>query len=127
MADIESGQQLARPAAGILPGAQMSVWLAAAAGIVLVAQAAFQHGGWRLGIGALLGALAGFALYHASFGFSSAWRNLIRTGRGGGVRAQLLLIALIVLVSYPLIGWSEALGLTLHPFTEGLVKILQKE
>jgi uncharacterized membrane protein YedE/YeeE len=99
-----------------LPGAQGPVWLAAAAGIAIIAMLAAETGGWRLGAGALLGALGGFALYHASFGFTSAWRSFILTARGGGVRAQLLLVALIILVSFPLIGWPGALGLTVSGY-----------
>lgn len=60
-----------------------------------------------------LGLLAGLALYHAGFGFASAWRRLMREGRGRGVRAQLLLIGLVCLVSYPLIGMGEARGVIL--------------
>jgi uncharacterized membrane protein YedE/YeeE len=112
MGGAESSRDLAS-AIRLLPGAQGRVWIAAAVGVALVAALAADHGGWRLGIGALLGAFGGFSLYHASFGFASAWRAFIRTGRGGGVRAQLLLIALVVLAAYPLIGWSDALGLNI--------------
>jgi len=100
----------AQPLTQGLPDQQRPVWLGAAAGVCLLAIFAAQIGGWRIGLGALLGAFSGFALYHAAFGFTSAWRSFIRTGRGSGIRAQLLLLALIILVAFPLIGWSDALG-----------------
>jgi uncharacterized membrane protein YedE/YeeE len=110
-----SEAQIARntaPSPGVrLPGAQGPVWLGALGGIVMLAASAGQAGGWRIGVGALLGALGGFALYHASFGFTSGWRHFISTRRGGDVRAQLLLIALLVIAGFPLIGWSADLGL----------------
>jgi len=52
----------------------------------------------------LLGILLGVTLLHASFGFSGAWRNLIRDRKTDGVRAQLLLLALTSLLFLPLLG-----------------------
>ncbi len=37
----------------------------------------------------LVGALLGMSLYHAAFGFTSAWRGFIADGRGAGLRAQM--------------------------------------
>jgi uncharacterized membrane protein YedE/YeeE len=115
MADSQTIQNSGQTLRG-LPGAQGPIWLTAAGGILLLAILAAQIGGWRLGLGALLGAFGGIALYHAAFGFTSAWRTFIRTGCGGGLRAQLLLLALIVAVSFPLIGWSQALGLKISGY-----------
>jgi uncharacterized membrane protein YedE/YeeE len=116
MAEGHAAQTMADRYSQRLPGAQGPVWLAAVAGIAIIALLAAETGGWRFGAGALLGGLGGFALYHASFGFTSAWRNFIRSGRGGGVRAQLLLLALIILISFPLIGWPGTLGLTVSGY-----------
>ena len=33
----------------------------------------------------IVGVTAGLVLYHAAFGFTSAWRELIAHGRGGGL------------------------------------------
>jgi len=66
-------------------------------------------------LGALLGGFAGFALYHASFGFTGGWRRMVRERRGGGLRAQMLLISLACLVTYPLIGYEDATGWNMHP------------
>lgn len=49
----------------------------------------------------LVGVLAGLVLYHAAFGFTSAWRTFIADRRGDGVRAQMLMLALTCLVFFP--------------------------
>jgi len=52
----------------------------------------------------LLGILLGITLLHAAFGFSGAWRNLIRERKTEGVQAQILLLALTSLLFFPLLG-----------------------
>jgi hypothetical protein len=37
----------------------------------------------------LVGAFAGVVLYHAAFGFTTAWRVFIADRRGAGIRAQM--------------------------------------
>lgn len=46
----------------------------------------------------------GVSLLHASFGFSSVWRNFIRERKGVGLRAQLLLFMVTTLAFFPTIG-----------------------
>ncbi|MEM7281760.1 MAG: YeeE/YedE thiosulfate transporter family protein, partial [Pseudomonadota bacterium] len=65
--------------------------------------------------GALVGGLAGFALYHAAFGFTAAWRRMSREKRGRGLRAQMALIALTCVVTYLLIGYEDLTGWNMHP------------
>lgn len=72
-------------------------------------------GSWRQGLLFLLGAALGLALYHASFGFTSAYRKLLVDRRGGGVRAQMLMLALASLVFFPALGEGSLLGLGVHP------------
>ncbi|MEP2532415.1 YeeE/YedE family protein [Shimia sp.] len=60
---------------------------------------------------AMIGGLAGFALYHASFGFTAAWRRIVREKRGAGLRAQMLLIGLTCLISFPLFQYGEMIGI----------------
>ncbi|MEM8789571.1 MAG: YeeE/YedE family protein [Pseudomonadota bacterium] len=67
-----------------------------------------------------IGGLAGFALYHAAFGFTAGWRRIITEARGTGLRAQFLLIALTAMVSYPLIGFY-GLGAWVQPMSVGLL------
>jgi uncharacterized membrane protein YedE/YeeE len=71
--------------------------------------------GMRYLLGTLLGGFAGYALYHASFGFTAAWRRLTRERRGAGLRAQMLLIGLTCAVTYLLIGYQELTGWRMYP------------
>lgn len=71
--------------------------------------------GLRYAAGAFLGGLAGLGLYHAAFGFTAAWRRLVRERRGAGLRAQMLLLALACVVTYPLIGLETQTGWNMHP------------
>lgn len=52
----------------------------------------------------LVGVLAGVTLYHAAFGFTTAFRVFVVEGRGAGVRAQMLMLGVAALVFIPLIG-----------------------
>jgi len=58
----------------------------------------------------LVGAGLGFALYRSGFGFAGAWRALIVERRGGGLRAQLALVALLTLCFFPLFALGEVFG-----------------
>src|ERR1700749_2148821 len=57
--------------------------------------------GWRQCVFYLLGGGLGFALYHAAFGFTSAFRVLIADGRGAGLRAQMAMLAIAVVLFFP--------------------------
>src|SRR3954468_10496802 len=62
----------------------------------------------------LVGAMAGVALYHAAFGFTASWRTFITDRRGGGIRAQMLMLALTCAVFFPLLANGHAFGQTLR-------------
>ena len=49
----------------------------------------------------LVGGVIGLLLYHASFGFTSAWRVFIADRRGTGLRAQMLMLAAACLLFFP--------------------------
>lgn len=66
--------------------------------------------GWRQAALFLVGLSAGVILYHAAFGFTAAWREVANTGRGAGLRAQMLMLAVTVLVFTPLIAQGEIFG-----------------
>ncbi len=91
------------------------------AALCAVAVAAFLARGGLAGtgpiyfLGVFLGGFAGFALYHAAFGFTAAWRRLVRERRGGGLRAQMILLGLTCLITYPLIGFEDLTGWNMHP------------
>jgi uncharacterized membrane protein YedE/YeeE len=65
----------------------------------------------------VVGALLGLALYHAAFGFTSSWRVFIADGRGAGLRAQMLMLAVGVALFFPALAAGTLFG---NPVT-GLV------
>lgn len=60
----------------------------------------------------VLGVLFGITLYHAAFGFTSAWRVFIVDSRGAGLRAQMLMLAIGVLLFFPALSAGKLFG---HP------------
>ncbi len=62
----------------------------------------------------VVGALLGMTLYHAAFGFTSAWRVFIADGRGAGLRAQMVMLAIGVLLFFPALAAGTLFG---HPVT----------
>ena len=77
--------------------------------IALVALAG-NIAGAKHALAVIIGAVAGFGLYHASFGFTSAWRRVVTEKRGAGVRAQFALIILTSAVSFPLLAYGNMIG-----------------
>ena len=65
---------------------------------------------WRHGVLFLIGALLGMSLYHAAFGFTSAYRNAIVHRDVAGVTAQLLMLGLAMALFAPTLAGGEALG-----------------
>lgn len=96
----------ARPGAPVMWG----VAAAAAIGLAAVAAVAAETAGPRQALLVAIGAIGGVALYHASFGFTGAWRRFQRERRAAGVRAQLLLMASAAVVTFPLIAAGQAGG-----------------
>ncbi|NIA53880.1 YeeE/YedE family protein [Massilia sp. TW-1] len=58
----------------------------------------------------VVGALPGLALYHAAFGFTSAWRVFIADGRGAGLRAQMIMLAVGVALFFPALSAGTLFG-----------------
>jgi uncharacterized membrane protein YedE/YeeE len=102
---------LAQSLAQTFAGANRAVLAVSLAALAAVALIASNTGGPTLGYAVLIGGLAGVALYHSSFGFTAAWRRIVTEKRGGGLRAQFLLILLTAAVSFPLIGWGASFGM----------------
>jgi uncharacterized membrane protein YedE/YeeE len=98
------------------PPRQTTIVAVALAVLVLLIFLALQNGSLNLAGGAVIGAFAGFALYHASFGFTGAWRRIVAERRGNGLRAQMLLIGLTVIISYLLLDYGSAIGLRTYGF-----------
>ena len=57
-----------------------------------------------------LGGALGVVLYHAAFGFTSAWRVFIADGRGAGLRAQMVMLAVAVLLFFPALSAGSLFG-----------------
>lgn len=58
----------------------------------------------------LLGAALGMTLYHAAFGFASSWRVFIVGGRGDGLRAQMLMLAVASVIFLPILAEGAVFG-----------------
>ncbi len=93
---------------GVLPDWRVAAFAAAALGLATVALAGTY--GLQQGVFFLLGAAIGLVLYHATFGFASSWRHLLSEGRGEGLRAQMLMLALATLIFFPLLDQGSFMG-----------------
>jgi uncharacterized protein len=78
--------------------------LAAGSAIVLVAAWLAIAVTGRQALLFLVGTAAGLVLYHAAFGFTSAWRVFVSDRRGAGLRAQMLMLALTCCVFFPVLA-----------------------
>ncbi len=65
---------------------------------------------WRPAALYLLGAALGLVLYHAAFGFTSAWRVFLADGRGAGLRAQMVMLALATAIFLPVLAEGSLFG-----------------
>lgn len=95
---------------------QTSIVGAALLGALAVAVAAGQAGGWRMAALVGIGVFAGLALYHASFGFTAAWRRFFNDGRTLGIRAQLVMLGATVPAAFFLLGQGSAFGQPIYGF-----------
>jgi hypothetical protein len=85
--------------------------LAVAGGLLLgLGALALGSESWRLGALLVIGALLGASLYHAAFGFTSAYRRAIVERDVAGVLAQLLMLGLAMLLFAPLLMVREVFG-----------------
>jgi uncharacterized membrane protein YedE/YeeE len=62
------------------------------------------------GVLLVLGGALGLTLYHAMFGFTSAWRVFIADGRGAGLRAQMLMLGIATVLFLPALSEGELFG-----------------
>ena len=58
----------------------------------------------------LIGGGLGVVLYHALFGFTSAWRVFLSDGRGAGLRAQMLMLAVASVLFLPALAEGSLFG-----------------
>ncbi len=64
----------------------------------------------RLALLFAIGVLLGVTLYHAAFGFASAYRRLLLERDAAAVRAQLLMLALATVLFAPVLAQGDAYG-----------------
>ncbi|MDR5906310.1 YeeE/YedE family protein [Franzmannia qiaohouensis] len=82
-----------------------------AAGLLLLGAVAVGISfGSRTGLLMVVGGLFGMVLYHAAFGFTAAWRVFITERRGRGLRAQMVMLAVAVLLFFPALGAGTLFG-----------------
>ncbi len=66
--------------------------------------------GIRQAVLLLIGALLGITLYHAGFGFTSAYRQMLLHRDVAGIRAQLVMLALAMVLFAPVLAAGSVLG-----------------
>lgn len=90
--------------------------IVAIATVILVVGAAALSAtvSWWQGLLLLLGGALGLTLYHALFGFTSAWRVFIVARRGAGLRAQMVMLALATALFFPALAHGELFGVAVH-------------
>ncbi|MBA4503537.1 YeeE/YedE family protein [Marinobacterium marinum] len=93
---------------------------ASAALILALTGYLFSTQGGQTSLVLLLGAALGLALYHASFGFTSAWRSFIVHGRGRALRAQMLMLTIAVCLFFPTLASGELWGQNVNGFVRPL-------
>jgi uncharacterized membrane protein YedE/YeeE len=82
---------------------------------LLVWQAGLTAGGSMAAL-AVVGGLMGLALYHASFGFTAAWRRFTTSGDGQGLRAQMLMLGIAVCLFFPALAAGNIFGTAVGGF-----------
>ena len=70
---------------------------------------AANGGHWKYGALFAIGGGLGMALYHATFGFTAAYRNAFARRDMGGVKAQILMVALAVILFAPVMAGGETI------------------
>ncbi|PSJ37208.1 hypothetical protein C7I36_15865 [Zobellella taiwanensis] len=99
-----------------LTGRRAPLGLGVLALILAAALALLQLTGARQTLLFLVGAALGLTLYHAAFGFTSAWRVFVAERRGRGLRAQMFLLAFAVLLFFPAMSSGELFGQPVNGF-----------
>ncbi|MCW4152149.1 YeeE/YedE family protein [Halomonas sp. 18H] len=85
---------------------------------MLLASSLWLTGQYGLRHAALMmtGGILGMVLYHCAFGFTAAWRVFLTQRRGRGVRAQMLMLGLAVLLFFPALDSGSLFGREVHGF-----------
>lgn len=78
--------------------------------ILTIGMIALSIYGWRQSVLFLIGILFGISLYHASFGFASAYRKLFVYGEVKGIFAQILMLTVATILFAPILIKGSVLG-----------------
>ncbi|CAN1551221.1 Sulphur transport domain containing protein [Rhabdaerophilaceae bacterium] len=108
-----------------VPARQLAVVLTSLGGLILLMGFAGAVAGVRQSLLAIIGFLAGLSLYHASFGFTAAWRRMLNDRRSLGIRAQIIMLGVAILAFFPLLGlgtmWGQSVSGFINPVGVALV------
>jgi len=123
MTDLQSTVDLSVDANLLAPQAARTAGSASSSRAVVTVASALLVGGalalataysWRQGALFLLGGALGLVLYHALFGFTSAWRVFIADSRGAGLRAQMVMLAVAVVLFFPALAHGSLFSQAVH-------------
>ncbi|MBM7645439.1 putative membrane protein YedE/YeeE [Scopulibacillus daqui] len=87
-------QQPIKKQTNSLGSPQTMLIIAAALITIILSFFSISIGGIRQGILLWIGLLLGYTLFHARFGFTSAFRRLLSVGNGEGIRAHMLMLVI---------------------------------
>lgn len=91
-------------------GANIGVSALAVGALIAGAALLFEAFDWRQAVLYLIGGALGAVLYHAAFGFTSAWRVFLSDRRGAGLRAQMLMLAVASVLFLPALAEGSLFG-----------------
>jgi uncharacterized membrane protein YedE/YeeE len=117
MSEVRSRDQVASRAAEAvdtsavtgLPSPRVGVALGGFGALAVLGYAIVAGHGVQQGVLYALGLLLGVALYHARFGFTSAFRQLMAVGQGAGLRAHMLMLAVASALFAPILAAGTGL------------------
>ncbi len=111
MTDRASGAAIVSPppAPGATPAVQWLV-LGIFAAVLIAGALTLGVENWRPGALVVIGGLLGLALYHGAFGFNAAYQRAMTERDMGGVRAQIVMIALAIVLFAPVLAEGRAFG-----------------
>jgi uncharacterized membrane protein YedE/YeeE len=100
-----------RVAVGLTRPINVRVAIIATALLVVGAAWLAEAVSWRQAALFGVGGAMGLVLYHAQFGFTSAFRVFLSDRRGAGLRAQMAMLALACLLFFPVLASGSLFGL----------------
>jgi hypothetical protein len=96
---------------------RIQLWVVGVAVLCLVVGVTHltEHYGLRHGALFLVGSALGLVLYHARFGFTTAFRLFVATGDGRGIRAQMLMLTVTTMLFAPILALNDTAGGAVAP------------